>query len=848
MTTKRLILVSVALVAACGGPSNPGVQGADPGQEQLEATETVDGVVQLLDARDDREMVANPDAMALELVDAAPPDAITSDDVPLDALPVDAVSLDLAVPTDTGPDTSVDSGSDADGCAKACGGRTCGDDGCGGSCGTCTDGKTCVAGACQCVANDHKDCCDNAVCWFDSCEAQGEKVTDCPFGCQNAVCEACVPDCLNKGCGDDGCGKDCGTCATANCAGLTWTASATCADGNCTPGQVQNCDDGNPCTNDTCDLLAGCQHQPNAASCPNGFCTNTTCNPYICSPNKAACSGNVAAMCNGLGSGFLPGTDCGNIGRTCLAGQCAGPCSSLYLDGATAYVEGGNASKFVAPALTVEAWILPMAFSSLSYGDNVVATDQWTATPTSNGFVLFVGAGVPGFKIGTSTAWKQVVSSASVPTGTWVHLAGQYDGASLTLYVDGKLAGTVPSTGAIGSPSTKLVVGDCGMYAQGTHRRFHGFVDEVRLSSTIRYSQDFLPPAWFASDAQTMLLYHLDEQSGATTADGSGNGNSGLLVGTVWSKDSPSCSLGPDCPGGLACDNLLPCAHGWCDLVAGCSAFPFDGVSCNDGDVCTTGDHCSGGACIGTTVCECSKNVQCDDSNACTDDSCNLTTNKCVHSANSATCDDGNPCTAGDHCSGGSCVAGTKVCDCTKDADCDDKNPCTDDTCSSGTCLHANDDANSCSDGDPNTTGDKCASGVCKGVNPCDDGNVCTTDVNDPKLGCYYMNNTLPCRPGQCSGLSYIRPGNCSGGTCPPPAWDGSDNQDCAGSTCATGACSPTLGCLSFPANEGGACKGPVCTYPGHCSNGGCIALPVNCGANCHCQANFDGSSSCACN
>ena len=46
-----------------------------------------------------------------------------------------------------------------------------------------------------CTPNDHKACCDNAVCWFDGCGEKGEKVVDCAGGCEAGVCKDRQPQC-----------------------------------------------------------------------------------------------------------------------------------------------------------------------------------------------------------------------------------------------------------------------------------------------------------------------------------------------------------------------------------------------------------------------------------------------------------------------------------------------------------------------------------------------------------------------------------------------------------------------------------------------------------------------------
>ncbi len=59
-------------------------------------------------------------------------------------------------------------------------------------------------------------------------------------------------------------------------------------------------------------------------------------------------------------------------------------------------------------------------------------------------------------------------------------------------------------------------------------------------------------------------------------------------------------------------------------------------------------------------------------------------------------------------------ASGTAGAPCTKPADCNDKQPCTDDFCSAGKCAFVP-NAAPCDDGDPATSGDKCAAGKCGG-------------------------------------------------------------------------------------------------------------------------------------
>jgi len=81
---------------------------------------------------------------------------------------------------------------------------------------------------------------------------------------------------------------------------------------------------------------------------------------------------------------------------------------------------------------------------------------------------------------------------------------------------------------------------------------------------------------------------------------------------------------------------------------------PANGAPCEDGEPCTANDTCSGTTCIGGPP------PTCDDGNVCTNDSCLMGVG-CQHAPNSHSCDDGSSCSTNDHCSGGACVGDANV-------------------------------------------------------------------------------------------------------------------------------------------------------------------------------------------
>ena len=317
------------------------------------------------------------------------------------------------------------------------------------------------------------------------------------------------------------------------------------------------------------------------------------------------------------------------------------------------------------------------------------------------------------------------------------------------------------------------------------------------------------------------------------------------------------CVVDPDtvvtCPEPEGVD--APCLTPLCDPDSGECAFePFhDGYPCDDQDPCTAGETCQVGQCLGGLA------VNCNDGNICTDDVCE-SGQGCVYEDNYGPCEDGDICTLADSCDDGECQAGIPI-------NCDDGNPCTDDSCDPLTgCVHTANDAD-CDDHNPCTVGDHCQNTVCtsSGIDPCNDGNLCTTDWCDPADGCQHSNNLLDCDDGDlCTDGEQCQDGLCGGGDkvlcddnnlctddwCTPlggcqydpndaPCDDGNlcteddtcalgkcapgTPKDCADDNiCTTDSCDPLTGCVAT-LNEAPCDDEDLCTTGDHCHLGGCI-------------------------
>ncbi len=269
------------------------------------------------------------------------------------------------------------------------------------------------------------------------------------------------------------------------------------------------------------------------------------------------------------------------------------------------------------------------------------------------------------------------------------------------------------------------------------------------------------------------------------------------------------------------CNDGNPCTADSCLPDVGCQYLADDQLTCDDGNACTLTDHCSGGTCTYGNL------LSCDDDNLCTNDSCDPATG-CLHLLNTNPCDDGNVCTITDTCQLGDCVGSGEL-------PCNDANPCTDDSCDGEAGCQFLPNQSPCNDGNLCTLTDLCQGGLCAGSNPpdCDDGNLCTADLCDPQNGCTYLPAEGPCDDGvECTQGDF-----CQGGTCQA----GPDSLDCDDDNlCTDDTCNPDVGCIHV-ANVLPCDDGNVCTVGDACADAACLPGPdaLDCSDEDDCSADW---------
>ncbi len=655
----------------------------------------------------------------------------------------------------------------------------------------CNDGDVCTTDACTngfCVytaAADGTNCSDGLFCnGPETCSSgvcRGRSTCIDSTHCNETTdtCKQCLvnSECDDQNpCTDDTCSVNF-TCQhaahTRSCDdGNPCTTNDKCAAGACVGGAPPNCNDNNVCTTDTCDVILGCIHTDNLLPCDDGnacslqdFCLQGTCrqgrerncddnNPCTddsCNVNSGCVHHNNADTCD-------DGDPC-TEGDVCAAGQCHG-----------------------APK-------------------NCADTVACTVDKCVNGVC------------------QNVADNSRCSNGNWC------DGTETCNAITGCQPGTPPCDDNIACTTDNCDpdAQTCSHTANNAACSNGLFCDGVETCSLTLGCQPGTPPN--CNDNVTCTVDSCDEQND-------------ICLHT---------------PNAASCADTNVCTDDVCSPT-GC-LHPFNTASCNDGLNCTINDTCANGTCSGAPktcpagqtcdpadgVCKtCLNDGQCNDSNPCTNDTCNA--GSCVYTNNTATCNDGLFCTLTDTCSGGSCVGSGNRCpgqlcdettdacvECLTAADCQDNNVCTNNVCNNGVCQFPNNSV-VCDDGLFCTVSDTCAGGSCNGVpRDCSAQNgQCTTGVcNENTDACVAQPkpNNSPCD----DGLFCTVNDSCTGGSC------AGSPRDCSAQNgqCTTGVCDETSdACVGQAKPINTPCDdGLFCTQNDKCNaTGSCIlSTPRDC-------------------
>lgn len=326
--------------------------------------------------------------------------------------------------------------------------------------------------------------------------------------CVNGACGGGVAlNCADDNpCTDDSCDALAGCLHESNDAacfdGSLCTVSDQCVDGLCVPGQAASCDDKNPCTDDSCNPAVGCVHQANDEACSDGNACTTGdhCNGGVCQyagildcDDGNLCTTDGCSLVDGCVNAFNSAPcDDGSLcttGDVCQQGQC--------ISAGTLACDDGNPCT---DDLCDDK-------SGCQFAPNAVACDDQDQCTTAD------------------------------------------------ICADGQCSGS-PVSCDDGNPCTD---------------------DSCQPDSGCLYSINDVP---------------CDDENACTAND--------------------VCAAGI-CEGGevVDCDDGNGCTSDSCDGELGCLHAALSGTPCDDGNACTQSDNCVVGACVGTGAIDCGESGQC---------------------------------------------------------------------------------------------------------------------------------------------------------------------------------------------------------------------------------------------
>lgn len=198
------------------------------------------------------------------------------------------------------------------------------------------------------------------------------------------------------------------------------------------------------------------------------------------------------------------------------------PNRALALNGSQAVRVEIGAQTLPQGPFTVEAWVRPV--TSNSSGDLISKAEQ-------SEFALNLANSVPGFHVHLGGKYESAIATQAIPADQWTHLAGVFDGKQMILFVNGQPTATRPATGPRATNPLPLYLG-ANPDAKSKPTQFYtGSLEEVRLSSTARYTTNFTPAKTHQPDATTVLLFPCDSLLGPFLPSHSPTPKNGLAEG-----------------------------------------------------------------------------------------------------------------------------------------------------------------------------------------------------------------------------------------------------------------------------------------------------------------------------
>lgn len=190
--------------------------------------------------------------------------------------------------------------------------------------------------------------------------------------------------------------------------------------------------------------------------------------------------------------------------------------ASGLFDGSGDYIIAANTAllNWNTQPYTIEYWTRINALTSQPNDDPLIVgntnpngqEDYWSFGPDNSGNLTFK------YFNGSSITVKD---TGTMSTGVWYHCAAVINSSTIKIYLDGVEKG---SAAISGTPQFNTAYGGLNIgWGRTTNLAYNGWIDELRVSNTARYTANFTPSTTtFNNDANTLLLIHFDGADAST--------------------------------------------------------------------------------------------------------------------------------------------------------------------------------------------------------------------------------------------------------------------------------------------------------------------------------------------
>ena len=204
------------------------------------------------------------------------------------------------------------------------------------------------------------------------------------------------------------------------------------------------------------------------------------------------------------------------------------------------YAQNTNVGQMGSGDSTVELWFKPMAttmtgslhgiINKRNFGSVGAGTWGLGFNASNNSIYFSEMNDVPGITTLTTAA-------STITRGAWHHIAVVRYSGIIKIYINGTLRATAANTSTVNYSlnAESVRIGDWD--SQGGNQLQNAFVDEIRVSTTARYTTSFTPTTTaFTTDPYTTLLMHFEENARYDTSGAVMVNTATKLLGTgaLW--------------------------------------------------------------------------------------------------------------------------------------------------------------------------------------------------------------------------------------------------------------------------------------------------------------------------